>query len=167
MAIRALSSIHPSMLRTPLTLSQALPRRRTPSNRPSTRRSIRCWLAVSNWFRWISASRLTPSRVPRLVIRKASSRHRTIVKSKNGPTSWFPPISSLSRDVGRGRIYFFAMGFSREWSDLPLTNSFLPLLHELTVAAVPQDFGQIHLQRQSVRRRFRRKGEDRRLPYHL
>ena len=33
------------------------------------------------------------------------------------------------------------MGFSREWSDLPLTNSFLPLLHELAVAAVPQDFG--------------------------
>ena len=51
----------------------------------------------------------------------------------------------LSRDVGRGRIHFFALGFSREWSDLPLTNSFLPLLHELTVAAVPQDFGQIHL----------------------
>ncbi len=51
----------------------------------------------------------------------------------------------LSRDVGRGRIHFFAIGFSREWSDLPLTNSFLPLLHELTVAAVPQDFGQIHL----------------------
>ncbi len=51
----------------------------------------------------------------------------------------------LSRDIGRGRIHFFAIGFSREWSDLPLTNSFLPLLHELTVAAVPQDFGQIHL----------------------
>ena len=51
----------------------------------------------------------------------------------------------LSRDVGRGRIHFFAFGFSREWSDFPLTNSFLPLLHELTVAAVPQDFGQIHL----------------------
>jgi hypothetical protein len=51
----------------------------------------------------------------------------------------------LSRDIGRGRIYFFAMGFSREWSDLPLTNSFLPLLHELAVAAVPQDFGHRHL----------------------
>ena len=51
----------------------------------------------------------------------------------------------LSRDVGRGRIYFFAMGVSREWSDLPLTNSFLPLLHELAVAAVPQDFGHRHL----------------------
>ena len=51
----------------------------------------------------------------------------------------------VSNTVRSGRIYFFAMGFSREWSDLPLTNSFLPLLHELSVAAVPQDFGHRHL----------------------
>lgn len=51
----------------------------------------------------------------------------------------------LSHDFGRGRVYFFAFGFSREWSDLPLTNSFLPLLQELASASIPHDFGQIHV----------------------
>jgi len=51
----------------------------------------------------------------------------------------------ISRDFGRGRVFFFAVGFSREWSDLPLTNSFLPLLQELASVSIPQDFGQLHL----------------------
>ena len=51
----------------------------------------------------------------------------------------------ISRNIGKGAVYFFAFGFSREWSDFPLTNSFLPLLRELTFASVPNGFGEIHL----------------------
>lgn len=51
----------------------------------------------------------------------------------------------ISQNIGKGNVFFFAFGFSREWSDFPLTNSFLPLLRELTLASVPHGFGEIHI----------------------
>jgi hypothetical protein len=42
---------------------------------------------------------------------------------------------------GRGRVFASALPFSVTWSDLPLTQSFLPLVRELAMAAVPPGYG--------------------------
>ncbi|MGI5925136.1 MAG: BatA domain-containing protein [Lentisphaeria bacterium] len=47
--------------------------------------------------------------------------------------------------VGAGRLYVFALGFSPSWSDIALSNSFLPLLRELCLSAVPSDYGVLRL----------------------
>ena len=43
--------------------------------------------------------------------------------------------------AGRGRLFLSALPLSANWSDLPLTQSFLPLIRELALVAVPPGFG--------------------------
>ncbi|MBR0459585.1 MAG: BatA domain-containing protein [Victivallales bacterium] len=47
----------------------------------------------------------------------------------------------LEKPHGRGKVFFFAFDFSLDFSALPLTTSFLPLLRELSHTSVPEDFG--------------------------
>lgn len=43
--------------------------------------------------------------------------------------------------VGQGRLFVSALPLSVDWSDLPLTQSFLPLIRELALTAVPPGHG--------------------------
>lgn len=43
--------------------------------------------------------------------------------------------------VGQGRLFVSALPFSADWSDLPLSQSFLPLVRELALATVPPGHG--------------------------
>jgi hypothetical protein len=43
--------------------------------------------------------------------------------------------------VGRGRVLVFALPFDPQWSDLPLTASFLPMIQEIARTAVPAGYG--------------------------
>jgi len=43
--------------------------------------------------------------------------------------------------VGRGRVFVLALPFDTQWSDLPLTASFLPLVQEVARSAVPAGYG--------------------------
>ncbi len=75
-------------------------------------------------------------------------RHHRLVPDPSAQTV----ISSLAEQpllqekvIGAGRLYVFAMGFSPSWSDIALSNSFLPLLRELCLSAVPADYGVLRL----------------------
>lgn len=43
--------------------------------------------------------------------------------------------------VGQGRLFVSALPLNVSWSDLPLTQSFLPLIREVALAAVPPGYG--------------------------
>jgi len=43
--------------------------------------------------------------------------------------------------LGQGRLFVSALPLNASWSDLPLTQSFLPLIRELALAAVPPGYG--------------------------
>jgi hypothetical protein len=45
------------------------------------------------------------------------------------------------QSVGRGRVLVLAIALETQWSDLPLSASFLPLVQEIARAAVPAGFG--------------------------
>jgi hypothetical protein len=47
----------------------------------------------------------------------------------------------VEQAVGRGRILVSALPFDPQWSDLPLTASFLPLVQEIARTAVPAGYG--------------------------
>ncbi len=52
----------------------------------------------------------------------------------------------LSRDLGKGRLFVSALAFQPDWSDLPMTGSFLPLVREMLAVAVPPGFGVVELE---------------------
>jgi hypothetical protein len=75
-------------------------------------------------------------------------RHHRLLADPSAQTM----VSSLAgqpllqeKILGSGRLYVFALGLSPSWSDLALSNSFLPLLRELCLAAVPADYGVLRL----------------------
>lgn len=47
--------------------------------------------------------------------------------------------------VGRGRLFFCALGLDTAWSDLPLTASFLPMVRELAASTVPVGHGRLRV----------------------
>lgn len=48
--------------------------------------------------------------------------------------------------VGEGTLYAMTFALSPLWSDLPLSNSFLPLIRELFMAALPNDGGAVEIE---------------------
>jgi len=47
----------------------------------------------------------------------------------------------LESRVGNGRLFTSAFAFHPNWSDLPMTGSFLPLVREMVDSVVPGDYG--------------------------
>jgi hypothetical protein len=48
----------------------------------------------------------------------------------------------LKQELGKGSLYSFALSFDLSWSDLPLSQSFLPLIRELSSDLIQEDFMQ-------------------------
>lgn len=50
----------------------------------------------------------------------------------------------LARPLDSGQVFVSAFSFDLEWTDLPLTTAFLPMIRELVAGDVPADFGIVY-----------------------
>lgn len=64
---------------------------------------------------------------------------RSGVRALMSSLSGQPLLSEMSK--GQGHCYFMSFGFADWWGDFQVTNSFLPMLQELLLSSVADDYG--------------------------